>query len=94
MKLKEQKITDMAPKTIGPRILGCIHYNGSANLWNIIRLKKQIIDKFPKLKKGRGGFCYRMNFYENYEELEESIAEMKKKGKVIPMTLVLSEIEK
>jgi len=94
MKIKEEKITSLVPRTKGPRILGRIHYNESAQAWNIIRLKKAILDKFPQLKDKQGSFCYKMSMYEDYKELEEHIKEMKKKGEVVPLMMVLAKGEK
>jgi len=91
MKLKEQEITSLVPRTKGPRILGKVHYNESAQAWNIIRLKKEILGKFPQLKDKLGSFCYKMSMYEDYKELEEHIKEMKKQGEVVPMMMVLGK---
>ena len=61
MKLKEEKITSLVPRTKGPKVIGRVHYNESAQAWNIIRLKKQILDKFPQLKDKQGSFYYKMS---------------------------------
>ena len=94
MEIKEQKITNLVPRSKGPRILGRVHYNESAQAWNIIRLKKQILEKFPQLKSKQGSFCYKMNMYENFKELEDDIKEMKKNGDVVPMVMMLAKGEK
>jgi len=94
MKANEQQITSLIPRTKGPRVLGKVHYSESAQAWNIIRLKKEIYDKFPQLKGEQGNFYYKMGMYEDYKELKDHIKEMEKNGEVVPMMMVLGKENK
>ncbi len=69
---------------------GKVAYSESAQAWNVIKLKKELFDEFPKLKEKRSSFSYKLKFFRDQEELERVYQKFKKaKDKVMPMVLFL-----
>ena len=75
----------LQPKTIID-IDGKLAYAEGFQSWNVIRLKKEIVDEFPQLKEKRSTFSYRLLFSRTYEDLLNAIKKLKDE-EVMPMIL-------
>jgi len=69
-------------------INGKIIYSEGDQAWNLIRLKKEVLNEFYQLKEKRAKFSYHMVYYRNYEELEKAVKELKKKSEMVLPFLV------
>lgn len=69
-------------------ISGKMAYGEGFQSWNLLRLKKEIVNEFPPLKEKRSKFVYRLMFHRTYDELLKSIKELKEED-VMPMLLWL-----
>jgi len=63
-------------------IQGKMIYCERDHSWNLIRLKKEILNEFYQLKEMRAKFSYHMLYYRTYEELEKTVKELKKKDNI------------
>ena len=83
---------EMNKRTLIPRkiinIDGKIAYGEGFQSWNLIRLKKEIINEFPQLKEKRSSFSYKLIFHRTFEELLKEIKKLKNEN-VMPMLLWL-----
>jgi hypothetical protein len=70
-------------------LVGPILYSPGSRAWNTIRIKKDIIFKFPQLKERRAKFFYKMILHKNYKELEKALRKMKKCKDAVPMLFCL-----
>jgi hypothetical protein len=68
-------------------IQSTILYTSSDRAWNVIRLKKPILDEFPQLKEKRAKFFYKMIHHNNYKELEKAVRKMKRNKETVPILL-------
>ena len=75
----------LTPKTIID-VDGKLAYAEGFQCWNILRLKKEIVDEFPQLKEKRSAFSYRLIFFRTHEELLNSIKKLKNED-VMPLIL-------
>ncbi len=64
-----------------------IWYTSSDCAWNVIRLKKEILDEFPQLKERKGKSFCKMIHHKGYIQLEKAIRKMKRTGEAIPILL-------
>jgi hypothetical protein len=77
MKYTEQEnLSALAPKNETPEIFGKLLYGEGAQAWHIIRLKREILQKFPQLKEKRSSFCYKMIMPRDFKEFKDKIKEM------------------
>ena len=85
-------ISVMVKRTLSPRSIidleGNIAYAEGFQAWNLIRLKKEIIDEFPQLREKRSKFKYRIVFHRTYEELLKAVKRLKS-DEVMPMLMFL-----
>ena len=70
-------------------IQGPVWYTQSNGAWNVLRLRKEVIDEFPALRIKRGKFFYRMIHHKSYEDLEKYIRKLKRNKEAIPILLSL-----
>ena len=75
----------LSPKRIID-INGKLAYAEGFQSWNILRLKKEIVDEFPQLKEKRSNFSYKMIFCRDHEELLTHIKKLKSDS-VMPMLM-------
>ncbi|MBI2449630.1 hypothetical protein HYV49_05015 [Candidatus Pacearchaeota archaeon] len=91
MELELKGINDKKP--LLPRkcvdINGKILYSEGDQAWNLIRLKKDVLNEFYQLKEKRLKFSYQMIYYRVYEDLEKAIKGLKKQNKALPVLLWL-----
>lgn len=81
----------LRPKKETIRVEGKISYEISRQSWDMIRLKKEIINEFPELREKRSRFSYQLIFYRDYKGLEKAIRKMKREGAPLPMFLFLKK---
>ncbi|MFA7708234.1 MAG: hypothetical protein WCX73_04760 [Candidatus Pacearchaeota archaeon] len=89
LKKPQEEIISLIPRTEGPKIIGKLMYSESDQAWNTIRLRKEILQRFPQLHEKRESFRYKMNIYHNYEELLIDLQEMKKNQEIVPIMMML-----
>ena len=56
--------------------------------WNLIKLRKEIVGRFPQLKEKRAKFSYKMTLHKDYDEFKREIKELEKNDEQIPILLV------
>jgi len=88
-KKPQEEIVSLTPRTEGPKIIGKLMYSESDQAWNTIRLRKEVLQRFPQLHEKRENFRYKMNIYHSYEELLNDIQEMKKNQEIVPILMML-----
>jgi hypothetical protein len=81
------------PRREPVKIKGNLLYNESAQTWNIIRLKKEVLNEFPELKDKRGSFLYTMIIPRSEKEIDQQFIDMLKSKKVFPIFLSFSKIK-
>ena len=57
-------------------LLSCLHSGFQS--WNLLRLKKEIVDEFPALKEKRSAFSYRLMFFRTCDELLKAVKKLRK----------------
>ena len=61
----------MEKRTLTPRriidVEGKLAYAEGFQSWNLLRLKKEIVNEFPQLKEKRSAFSYRLAFFRSFE---------------------------
>jgi len=72
-------------------IKGRISYRESEQAWNVIKLKKELINEFSVLREKRSSFSYQMLFYRTYDELEKAVRKMKREKSPLPILLFLQK---
>ncbi|MEK6927518.1 MAG: hypothetical protein AABX11_03735 [Nanoarchaeota archaeon] len=76
------------------KIKGNILYQESAQAWNTIKIRKEIINYFySKLKDKRGKFGYTMIVPRSLEETKKEFEEIEKNTQKIPILLYLEEFK-
>lgn len=88
-KTQEQNITALYPKNEAPKVIGRLIYSESHQSWNTIRIRKEIIQKFPQLREKTGNFIYKMNMYDSYKNIVKELSSMEKNKEAIPILLML-----
>lgn len=77
----------LTPKRI-INVEGKIAYAESFQAWNVIRLKKELVDEFPQLKEKRSSFSYKIVFCRDFKEITSHINKLKNDS-VMPMLMWL-----
>jgi len=85
----QEDIVPLIPRTEGPKIIGKLMYSESDQAWNTIRLRKEVLQRFPQLHEKREAFRYKMNIYHDFEHLLSEINNMKKDSEIVPILLML-----
>jgi len=85
--ISEMKKQPLAPKRIID-VEGKLAYAEGFQSWNILRLKKEIVNEFPALKEKRSEFSYKLMFFRTFEDFSNTIKELKNE-EVMPMVLWL-----
>lgn len=86
----------METKVLQPRrtplnMKGRISYRETDQAWNLIKLRREILNEFADLKEKRSKFLYQMIFYRTYAELEAYVKKIKKEGSALPILLFLEK---
>lgn len=82
----------LIPRNDPIKIVGKLIYSEGHQSWNTIRIRKEIIQKFPQLREKSSNFCYKMNMYGSYKELLNDLKAAEKSGEAVPLTLMLCQI--
>jgi hypothetical protein len=82
-------MTYLTPISQQKTITGKLAYNESVRAWNIIRLKKDILDYYTQLRQKSKTFSYEMQVSHHYDIIESIIKKAKKEGKAPPLMLWL-----
>ena len=73
---------------------GKLYYDERAQAWSILRLKSQLSKEFYQLKEKRSKFAYKLTYYQEYEDLEKALKQMKKAGESLPVLLFFYKVKK
>ena len=68
---------------------GPILYSPGSRAWNTIRIKRDLIFKFPQLKEKRAKFVYKMVLHKSFEQLETALKKMKRGKEAVPVLFFL-----
>ena len=66
---------------------GKLAYDEKVGAWSVLRLKSDFYTSFYQLKEKQSKFNYKLSYYHEYEELEKTIKELKKKNSPPPALL-------
>jgi len=67
---------------------GKLAYAEGFQSWNLLRLKKEIVNEFPQLKEKRSAFSYKLAFFRSFEDFVSETKKLKNE-EVMPMMLWL-----
>jgi len=70
---------------------GKIAYNEGNCSSSIIRLKKEVLNEFPDLRKKGMHFRYNLMLCRSFDELEKYITKLKKEKEAIPFILFIEK---
>lgn len=73
-------------------IVGKMSYKETVHSWNVINLRREIIDIFPQLKEKRGNFGYSMYYNRSSKELKKILDNLEKKD-LVPILLLLGRVK-
>ncbi len=66
-------------------IQGKLCYNESVRAWNVLRLKKELLEEFTDLKDKTTRFTYEMLLFYDYERLQKHLDSLKEQGEAPPL---------
>ncbi len=72
---------------------GKLFYNEGSQAWTIIRLKRELVHKFPQLKDKRSNFGYKMIMHDSLNSLKAMVRDIEKNGGKIPVLLFFCKKE-
>ncbi len=75
-------------------ISGPMTYNESAQAWNIIRLRKDILHEFPELKDKQASFTYRLTIPRTSKAMKRHFEEATKSEEILPIFLSFAKVTK
>jgi hypothetical protein len=93
-KSEDDGVTLLSPMRDLVEITGPMTYNESAQAWNIIRLRKDILHEFPDLKDKRTLFNYKLIIPRNPQAIKKLMEESSKSQNVLPIFLSFSKVKK
>lgn len=73
-------------------VKGPMTYNESAQAWNIIRLRKEVLHEFPDLKDKRTTFGYKLVIPRNAEAIKKLTVKSLESPNVLPIFLTFSKL--
>ena len=74
-------------------ITGHVSYSEGYGAWNVIRLKKDLLNEFPQLREKTAKILYKLVFYKSHEELKQAIRRMDENKEAIPILLYFCKKE-
>ena len=80
------------PKRESLRSFGKMTYDEPLRAWAHIRLKKDIANKFSELKDKSKRFLYKLEYHEDYTEIEKLLRKMKRSKESPPILLFIEKI--
>lgn len=84
--IQKQEISFLNPSQETLKITGKLFYSEGDQSWNVIRLKKEILHKFPQLKEKSSKFSYQMVVPQSSDEIKDLLKEVRES---IPILLFL-----
>ena len=72
------------------KVNGSLSYKNGVG-WNLIRLKKEILQDYSQLKDRNKDFDYTMAVYVTYKEIRDVLDELEKGCKALPILLFFKE---
>lgn len=69
------------------KVKGKLSYSESAQAWNTIKIKKEVLLFFPQLKEKRSMFSYMMLVPRSHDEIKEKLAELEEDDDKVPILL-------
>lgn len=90
---KEKEVVILSPGNGILEINGKLFYNEGSQAWTILRLKKDLLYKFPQLKDKRSSFGYKMIMHESIDDLKAMVKDLEKNGGKIPLLLFFCKEE-
>lgn len=66
---------------------GNLYYDEKAQAWSILRLKSALSKQFYQLKEKRSKFSYKLVYYQDIEELNKAMKEIKSGKEALPALL-------
>jgi len=85
----EDGVQILSPVKETLKVKGKLSYSEGDQAWSTLRLKKEILQKFPHLKEKQGSFVYLMAYYNSYDELKEEIKVFEKQKDKIPLVFFI-----
>jgi hypothetical protein len=73
-------------------INGKIHYSEGNQAWNLLKLKSEFLNEFPKLREKRSKFSYEFVFVREHKDLRNMMESMKEK-KITPILMFIYQDE-
>lgn len=73
------------------RIKGKLSYSEGDQAWTNLRLKKEILQKFPHLRDKRSSFMYVMKIYDSHKELRKELEQLEKESGAIPIMFMIGK---
>lgn len=71
------------------KIKGKLSYSEGDQAWTNLRLKKEILQKFPHLREKQSSFMYVMKIYDSHKELKQEIEALEKQSGAIPIIFMI-----
>lgn len=69
------------------RAKGKMYYQNEDHAWNLIRIRKEVLNEFKQLKERMSKFAYNMVFYSEWNEFEKSMRKARKEGLPTPLLI-------
>jgi len=60
--------------------IGKMYYQAEDHAWNLLRIRKEILNEFKALKERMSKFTYNMRFYSEWTDLEKAMRKCRKEG--------------
>lgn len=73
------------------KITGKLSYSEGDQAWTNLRLKKEILQKFPNLKDKQGSFIYVMKVYDSHKELRKELDHLEKQSGAVPIIFMIGK---
>jgi len=73
------------------KVKGKLSYSEGDGAWSILRLKKEILQKFPHLRDKQGSFVYLMACFDDFNELKEEIKQFEKQNNSVPLVFFIGK---
>jgi hypothetical protein len=73
------------------KIKGKLSYSEGDQAWTILRLKKEILQKYPHLKEKQSNFIYLMKVCDSHEELKQELEQLKKEEDTVPIIFMIGK---
>lgn len=94
-KVRENLLSDMLTYLQSrdtTQVNGMLCYKERLRAWNIIHLRKEILNLFPELRQRREKFGYTMYYNRSFKEVRKIVDGLEKNGSV-PILLLLGKVK-